>query len=268
MQTDKIFGDILIGLTIVFTVYLSAGMIHRIHTVTNKDTYRAVLRYEWCIAVVLAALSVDLRTGFFTKLPVIPVNVGWCLRIAFCFATAVVLALAGGAVCRGLVNNASSTDYVIILGMALENGKPNKDLLYRVKTAEAYAARHPGVKLIVTGGNPAENALSESEVMKRLLVSDGIDESRVITEDQAETTLENFVNVAKMIDPAKPIVIVTNNYHTGRAVNIAKRAGFTRVEQLPAPSDPYFYGINIMWEVIGELDTAIHWNRINPKREP
>jgi len=57
VQTDKIFGDILIGLTIVFTVYLSAGMIHRIHTVTNKDTYRAVLRYEWCIAVVLAALS-------------------------------------------------------------------------------------------------------------------------------------------------------------------------------------------------------------------
>lgn len=268
-KARRIIGDILIGWTVFFTVYLIVGMLYRIHAVPNPDTYREVLRDEMCISVLLLLLALDLRTGFLTRLRAVPVKVvGFGIRIAFCGAFAVVFGLAGNAVFRGIACTASSAEYVIVLGMALENGKPNQDLLYRVTAAEDYAAKHPEVTLIVTGGNQTQDALSEAEVMKRLLMNDGVDEKRIITEDRAETTRQNFENAAKIIDSSEPVVIVTSNYHMVRAVNIARRAGFTSVEQLPAPSDPVFYGVNIMWEVIGELDTAIHWNRQNTKSPP
>ena len=261
----RIIGDSLIGITVAFTVYLCAGMLYRIHTVANPFFYWKVFWNEMVIFGILTLLTVDLRTGFLTKLRAIPFKViGWCARIAACVVAGAVLAVAGSVIGKGMIRTASSADYVIALGMALENGKPTQDLLYRVKTAEDYAAKHPEVTLIVTGGNQSETALSEAEVMKQLLISDGIDESRIITEDQAQSTQQNFENVAKMIDPTKPVVIVTNNYHMDRAVKIAQKAGFTTVERLPALSDPVFYGVNIMWEVMNDLDSAINWNKKKP----
>ena len=240
----RIIGDSLIGITVAFTVYLCAGMLYRIHTVANPFFYWKVFWNEMVIFGILTLLTVDLRTGFLTKLRAIPFKViGWCARIAACVVAGAVLAVAGSVIGKGMIRTASSADYVIALGMALENGKPTQDLLYRVKTAEDYAAKHPEVTLIVTGGN---------------------DESRIITEDQAQSTQQNFENVAKMIDPTKPVVIVTNNYHMDRAVKIAQKAGFTTVERLPALSDPVFYGVNIMWEVMNDLDSAINWNKKKP----
>ena len=45
-KTRKIIGDVLIALVVLFTVYLSIVMIHRINTVVLKDVYKTIFRNE------------------------------------------------------------------------------------------------------------------------------------------------------------------------------------------------------------------------------
>ena len=52
-----------------------------------------------------------------------------------------------------MVNTAGQADYAIVLGLALENGKPASDLLARLDTAREYLERYPEAHLILTGGN-------------------------------------------------------------------------------------------------------------------
>ena len=95
---------------------------------------------------------------------------------------------------------------------------------------------------------------SEAEVMKELLMQDGVAEDKIILEDQAPMTLANFQNTAKMIDPNAPVTVITNSYHMHRSLYFAKKAGFTDLNAAPAKSDPVFYGANLMWEVVSLID--------------
>ena len=138
--------------------------------------------------------------------------------------------------------------------MALEDGQPTKDLLLRLVTAQRCAEEHPDATLILTGGNPDESGRTEAFVMQELLTERGVSEDRMILEDQAASTRENFRNTAQLIDPSRPVVFISSDYHMDRAVSMAKEAGFTQVMRLPAPSDPIRYGANVMWEVILEIN--------------
>ena len=57
-----------------------------------------------------------------------------------------------------------------------------------------------------------------------------------------------------MIDPRKPVVLISSDYHMDRAVRTAESAGFSDVLRLPAPSSFRNCGVNILSEVILELN--------------
>ena len=76
----------------------------------------------------------------------------------------------------------------------------------------------------------------------------------MILEDQAESTKDNFRNTAQMIDPGKPVALISSNYHMDRAVQTARNAGFSNILRVPAPSSFISYGANVMYEVILELN--------------
>ena len=90
--------------------------------------------------------------------------------------------------------------------------------------------------------------------MHDILAERGVDEARMVLEDQAKTTKGNFRNAAAMIDPADPVVVITSHYHMDRAVKTARAAGFTNILRLPAPSSLPDFGVNVMWEVVMELN--------------
>ena len=90
--------------------------------------------------------------------------------------------------------------------------------------------------------------------MRDLLLERGIPEGRMVLEDRAETTKENFRNTAQLINPGDPVVLISSNYHMDRSVQDAKKAGFTGVLRLPAPSSVGLFGANVMWEVVMELN--------------
>ena len=253
-KARRITGDILLLLVIVFTVYLSAVMLYRIRTVVLSETYKMVFRRELVLCAVMLLFALDVRFAIFTRFaPLRPV--GWIVRIAVAAATVLLLVLTGRVIAVGMVNNAGGAEHVIVLGMALEKGKPNRDLLLRVETAGAYAKENPDALLILTGGNPDESGRTEAAVMRDLLLEYGVPEERLVLEDKAADTRSNFRNTAKLMDPGDPVVVVSSNYHMGRAVKTARQAGFSQVRRLPASSEPLFYGANVFWEVLMELNS-------------
>lgn len=108
--------------------------------------------------------------------------------------------------------------------------------------------------MILTGGNADGSGRTEAAVMHEILAERGVTDDRMILEDQAESTKDNFRNTAQIIDPAEPVVLISSNYHMDRAVQTAKSAGFSDILRLPAPSSCLSYGANVMYEVVLELN--------------
>ncbi|SDA11190.1 DUF218 domain-containing protein [Ruminococcus sp. YE71] len=251
-------GNLLILMTVYLAVFVTADMLYRIGCVAAADGYRTALGYMAVIFGIMIVLAADVRTGFFTAAKFTPVKVfGIVVRTALALLTAAVLTIAGMTAVSGLVDTEGEADNIIVLGMALENGKPNADLIARVDKAAEYAKKHPSCRVIVTGGNAADGERTEADIMKQLLTEKGIDGDRVLTEDKAADTRENFVNAAALTDPSQPVVIVSSSYHMRRAARLAGEAGFSYVMRLPAKAEPTTYCTNVMWETVMEFNHII-----------
>ena len=62
-----------------------------------------------------------------------------------------------------------------------------------------YLERYPEAQLILTGGNADESGRTEAAVMRDILIEQGVPDDRLILEDQAQTTKENFRNIAGIV---------------------------------------------------------------------
>ncbi len=250
----RIAGDTALLLTALLAADVIIVMSHRIQTVVLKDIYRLFFIQEILILAVLLLFALDLRFGIFSSKKAGFLSLlGWLLRTAVISVTCICLLCFGKVLGGCVINTAAEADRVIVLGMALENGKPAEDLIYRVETAEKYLLEHPSASLVLTGGNPDESGRTEAAVMRDLLLEMGVSGKSLILEDKSASTVENFRNCLEMVDPEEPVVLVSSNYHMDRAVKTAYRAGFKNVLRLPAPSDPLTFGSSVMWEVMSEL---------------
>ena len=110
------------------------------------------------------------------------------------------------------------------------------------------------ILLILTGGNADESGRTEADVMRGILAERGVPEDRMILEDQAKTTKENFSNIAGIISAEEPVVMISSNYHMDRAVRTASENGFPHVMRLPAPSGLMGFGANMLSEVVLDLN--------------
>ena len=270
-RARRIIGDVLIALAIAFTIYLSVIMTHRINTVVLKASYISIFRYELIFCAVLLVFALDLRFGFFTKMRFLPLRIlGWALRILVLCMVAVILFFAGKVTAGSLIRNGGEAENVIVLGLAavcallglglaLENGQPQPDLLRRLDTARRYLEQHPDSMLLLTGGNPDASGRTEAAVMREILLERGVPEKSMTLEDQAKTTYENFRNIRKLVDPGEPVVLISSDYHMDRAVKTAKNVGFTDILRQPAPSSFLQFGANVMVEIVMEVnDLTLH----------
>lgn len=254
----RILGDLLILAVLLLTADVTVVMLGRIQKVVLKADYRNIFAHELILCAVLLVFALDLRFGFFTKLRSRAGKaLGWTCRILVTMAAAVILFFCGRVAVGGMICTAEPASHAIVLGMALQDGQPTRDLLARLDTARQYSEENPGAVLILTGGNPDESGRTEAQVMRELLVAQGVPEDRLLLEDQAATTKDNFRNTARMLDPGLPVVLISSDYHMDRAAATARSAGFTRVLRLPAPSEFLDYGANMLWEVILDLNELL-----------
>ena len=251
----RIFGDILLVLVILVMVDVAFVMPARINAVVLKADYREVFIYEIVLCTILLLFALDVRFNIFTQWkPAILKAIGWILRTVIVLLSAVIIFFCGKVIAGSLINTAGQADYAIILGLALENGEPAPDLLRRLSTASKYLEKYPEARLILTGGNADESGQTEAAVMRDVLTQRGVPEDKLILEDQAQTTKENFRNIAEIISAEEPVVMISSNYHMDRAVRNAFESGFSKVTRLPAPSGFFAFGANMLSEVVLDLN--------------
>ena len=257
-RVRRIIGDILLVLVILLIADVAFVMPARINAVVLKADYQEVFMYQIILCVILLLFALDVRFNLFTRWkPVILRVAGWLLRTVIVLFSAVILFFCGKVIVGSIINTAGPADHAIVLGLALENGKPAPDLLARLDTAREYLNQDPEARLILTGGNADESGRTEAAVMRDILTEKGVPEDRLILEDQAQTTKENFGNIAGIVSAEKPVVMISSNYHMDRAVRNASESGFSHVMRLPAPSGFLAYGANMLSEVVLDLNDLI-----------
>ena len=121
-------------------------------------------------------------------------------------------------------------DYLIVLGAAVHGDVPSLALTHRLEGALEYMEKYPESTAIVTGGKGQGENISEALCMYQWLIAHGIDESRIIMEDKATSTMENLTFSFEIIrsrgdEPDGNIAIVSSAYHLYRAKCMAEILG-------------------------------------------
>ena len=145
-------------------------------------------------------------------------------------------------------------DYVIVLGAQWRTNGPSEVLRRRLEKAITYLNENPDTMVIVSGGQGANESVSEAVGMKEFLINAGIEENRIMTEENSFNTMENLAYSAQLLDKENDrVVLVTNNFHMYRAIKIAEKQGYSRVEGLAASSVVGFLPNNLLREFMSIL---------------
>ena len=148
----------------------------------------------------------------------------------------VVLAFAatGAIILHGATADAGEFDYLLVLGTVVEGTEPSPMLADRIQGTYDYLTAHPEVICIVSGGKGDDINLSEAECMYNELVELGIDPARLLMEDQATSTVENFQFSLALIEektgirPEK-LGVLSSEFHLLRARMFAREEGVTPI---------------------------------------
>ena len=149
-----------------------------------------------------------------------------------------------------------SCDYIVVLGAKVRETGPSASLWDRIYGARDYLAEHPNVIAVVSGGQGADEPMTEARAMYEKLVELGIDEDRIWLEEHATSTWENLNFALNLIEEktgTRPdnIGIVSSEYHLFRASLFADACNVESV-LIPAQTSRLSQKINhFMREVAG-----------------
>lgn len=137
-----------------------------------------------------------------------------------------------------LGKNAPPADAIVILGGGTYFGAPEyagqdtirAAVLVRLRYG-ARLHRETGKPILVSGGRPLGNSVSEAQQMRAALERDFRVPVRW-TEDASDNTFENARNAFRVLqaDGIRSIYLVTHAWHMPRSADVFRRAGFEVVE--------------------------------------
>ena len=146
--------------------------------------------------------------------------------------------------------------YMVVLGAKVRNDGPSVSLWDRIYGAAEYLEEHPDTIAIVSGGQGADEPMTEAQAIYDELIALGIDPDRVWLEEKATSTWENLTFALDLIEektgerPEK-LGILSSEYHLFRAKLFAKECGVEAVG-IPARTSRLSQRINhFMREVAG-----------------
>jgi len=118
--------------------------------------------------------------------------------------------------------------YMIVLGAKVKTGGiPSLSLKNRLEEAVEYLNKYPHVKVIVSGGQGADEDRTEASVMLKYLQDKGIETNRILIEDQSTSSYENLLFSKELLPKGtKNITILSNDFHLQRAKYLAESLGF------------------------------------------
>lgn len=152
-------------------------------------------------------------------------------------------------------------DFMVILGCGIdENGNPRPLLRGRIDRALEFGRKQKeetGKEIIyvTSGGQGPDEVISESEAMKRYLMSKGIPESRILKEDRSTSTLENMKFSREKIlavNENPKTAFSTTNFHVFRSGGLARKVRL-RAYGVGAKTRWYFWPNASVRELLGLL---------------
>lgn len=175
-------------------------------------------------SVLLYGIFID---SFVARLPKALKVIFWA---GVCVVTVFVTALLG----YGVSDNISTKeDAVIVLGSGIRGEQLTVGLKNRLDCAVAIYEENPEVLIVVSGGQGPQEDITEALAMERYLLRCGVEKDKIIKEEQATSTYENFRFSKQILDgifgEEYDVAFVTNEYHIYRAGALAKINGFEDV---------------------------------------
>lgn len=200
------------------------------------------------LGIAVAGIPVFFRKFFERKLPK---KLFWVLENIFAygmlFYTVTFMMLSAFILSAGALQTDAdelSEDCVfIVYGAGLKGEEPGVTLRKRLDTAVEYMELLPESVCIVSGGQGADEVMSEAAVMKNYLCEKGIDEERIYVEDKSSNTLENVKFSCNIIENeglnGEAIVSLSNAFHIPRIELIFSRLGLESEFVLAPDPNPY-----------------------------
>ncbi len=167
---------------------------------------------------------------------------------------------------------------IVVLGFQLNpDGTMREELIERLKVVKNSAEKYPKAYIVCTGGGTAaqNKTVTEAGEMAKWLAANGIDEKRIIIEDNSITTSQNAIFTYDILAARYPkvrqIAIISSDYHiaTGtllfRALSIlrANMPGNERLEVIsnaawkaPSGSLSAMFQAGALIELSGDTETA------------
>ena len=158
-----------------------------------------------------------------------------CLIVMAFSATGVIIMHSAAA-------DAGEFQYLLVLGTVVEGTDPSSMLSDRIQAAYSYLTAHPDVICIVSGGKGDEVNLSEAQCMFNELTAMGIDPTRILMEDRATSTVENFRFSLALIEEEtgvrpETLGVLSSEFHLYRARMFARQEGVTPIAVPAKTSD-------------------------------
>ena len=141
------------------------------------------------------------------------------------------------------ISKRKKQDFIIVLGAGIIGEKVTPLLKARLDKAIKLKKKSLDTKMIVSGGQGSDEAISEAEAMRRYLVEQGIRNEEIIMEDKSTNTEENLVFSMKIMDTYKQhalATIVSNHFHILRAAFLSKKVKMNATVT-GGSSKSYFY---------------------------
>ena len=263
-QTGEWFLVILLPLMLVMAVALSVSNIW----LMRHEGFRPVNALGIVLSVVwLAGLAFSLSGklfGFWINDTPLLSTISYAMTFVITYFECMLLSTSACAFISTRHIPPRDRDYIIILGCAIRrDGSLTPLLRGRVDSAldfekKQYEETGRHARFVPSGGQGADEVISESEAMARYLIEQGVEPERIVREDKSVNTFENmqFSRDRIMEDTddfeSKNIAFSTTNYHIFRGYILAEKNGY-KAQGISAKTKWYFFPNAFIREFIGLL---------------
>lgn len=152
-----------------------------------------------------------------------------------------------------------NADYIVVLGCGIIGTKVTPLLAARLEKGIELLHCNENAVLILSGGQGAGEDIPESAAMADYVRKRGVEEEKIILEQNSVSTQENLLFSRELMKKPKPeIVVVTTGYHVFRALILARRQGIKCVG-FGAKTKWYFALNAFLREFAGYL--SLNWKK-------
>jgi len=122
------------------------------------------------------------------------------------------------------ITHIPKSSWLLVLGAGVEkNNQPSSILKDRLISAQKYIKKF-NPKHIILSGTKRSPDYNEPSVMLNYLVSSGVNQDLIISDESGFSTFHSFVNLKNKYNPGK-IIVISQRFHLYRSLLISKILG-------------------------------------------